>query len=201
MSTGEGAACVDATPPDDHELWAAAGGGDRGVSKAAFTTLYHRHAGAVWRHAYRLTGTPAAAEDVLAATFLTAWRRRAEVRFVAESARPWLLTVAGNEARTEWRRSTRHERLARRVGAAPAVRDHSEAVVTRLDDRRRLRLVLDALESLSTEHREVVELCMIAEVPQADAARALGIRESTLRSRIRRARARLRTLLAEEELR
>jgi RNA polymerase sigma factor (sigma-70 family) len=200
MSTREGAACVDAPRPDDHELWAAAGDADRRTSRAAFSTLYERHADAVWRHAHRLTGSRTAAEDVLAATFLTAWRRRAEVRFVADSARPWLLTVAGNEARTEWRRSVRHERLVRRVGAAPSVRDHSDAVVAQLDDRRRLHLVLDALQGLSTEHREVVELCVIAEVPQPDAARALGIRESTLRSRIRRARARLRAVLAEEDL-
>jgi RNA polymerase sigma factor (sigma-70 family) len=200
MSTREGAACVGAPPPDDHELWAAARGGDRGTAKAAFTALFHRHADAVWRHAHQLTGTRTGAEDVLAATFLTAWRRRAEVRFAADSARPWLLAVAGNEARTEYRRSLRHERLSRRVGPAPAVRDHSDAVVAQLDDRRRLHRVLDALEGLSTEHREVVELCMIAEVSQADAARALGIGESTLRSRIRRARARLRALLAEEEL-
>jgi RNA polymerase sigma factor (sigma-70 family) len=200
MSTREGAACVGAPPPDDHELWAAAGDADRRTSRAAFSTLYERHADAVWHHAHRLTGSRTAAEDVLAATFLTAWRRRAEVRFVADSARPWLLTVAGNEARTEWRRSVRHERLARRVGAAPSVRDHSDAVVAQLDDRRRLHLVLDALQGLSTEHREVVELCVIAEVPQPDAARALGIRESTLRSRLRRARTRLRAVLAEEEL-
>lgn len=188
-----------ATPLDDHSLWAAAGDDDRDTSTAAFTTLYHRHADAVWRHAYRLTGTRAGAEDVLAATFLTAWRRRSEVRFVADSARPWLLTVAGNEARTEWRRSVRHDRLAHRVGPAPAVRDHSDAVVAQLDDRRRLHRVLEALDGLSTAHREVVELCMIAELPQPDAARALGIPEVTLRSRIHRARARLRALLAEED--
>jgi RNA polymerase sigma-70 factor, ECF subfamily len=199
MSTREGAARVGATPLDDHSLWAAAGDGDRDTATAAFTAIYHRHADAVWRHAYRLTGTRAAAEDVLAATFLTAWRRRSEVRFVADSARPWLLTVAGNEARTEWRRSVRHDRLAHRVGPAPAVRDHSDAVVARLDDRRRLHRVLEALDGLSSAHREVVELCMIAELPQPDAARALGIPEVTLRSRIHRARARLRALLAEED--
>src|SRR3954471_3256567 len=121
MSMREGAARMDAPPLDDHSLWAAAGDGDR----AALTALYHRHADAVWRHAYRLTGTRTAAEDVLAATFLTAWRRRSQVRFAADSARPWLLAVPGNEARTEWRRSPRHERLARRVGAVPAQGDHS----------------------------------------------------------------------------
>jgi len=200
MGTQEGAARVDATPPDDHELWRAAGGDDPDAAAAAFTALYHRHADAVWRYAYRLTGTRAGAEDVLAATFLTAWRRRADVRFVADSARPWLLAVTGNEARTEWRRSARHDRLAERMGAAPAVGDHADAVVARLDDRSRLRRLRDALSQLSDEHREVVELCMIAELPQADAARALGIREVTLRSRIHRARARLRALLGEEEL-
>jgi RNA polymerase sigma-70 factor (ECF subfamily) len=197
MSMREGAARVDAAAlgdQSDHTLWAAAADGD----PDAFTALYHRHADAVWRHAYRLTGTRTAAEDVLAATFLTAWRRRAQVRFAADSARPWLLAVAGNEARTEWRRSARHERLARRVGAAPPHGDHSDAVVARLDDRRRLHRVRDALEGLSEKHREVVELCMVAEVPQPDAARALGIPEATLRSRIHRARAKLRDLLVEE---
>ncbi len=194
MSTEEGVAGVAAAPDDDHTLWAAAGNGDR----QAFTALYHRHADAVWRHAHRLTGSPTAAEDVLAATFLTAWRRRSDVRFAADSARPWLLAVAGNEARTERRRSGRHERLAHRVGAAPAVRDHSDAVVAQIDDRRRLHRVLAALDELSADHRAVVELCMIAELPQADTARALGIPEATVRSRIHRARARLRVLLAEE---
>ncbi|WP_308257675.1 RNA polymerase sigma factor [Pseudonocardia lacus] len=188
---------MDAGSLDDHTLWAAAAGGDGD----AFTALYHRHADAVWRHAYRLTGTRSTAEDVLAATFLTAWRRRSELRFAADSARPWLLAVAGNEARTEWRRSARHERLARRVGAAPAERDHSDAVVARLDDRRRLHRVLEALGGLPDRLREAAELCMVAGVPQADAARALGIAEVTLRSRVHRARARLRAQLAEEELR
>jgi len=191
-----GAAALGADP-SDHTLWAAAAEGDR----EAFTALYHRHADAVWRHAHRLTGTRTAAEDVLAATFLTAWRRRSQVRFAADSARPWLLAVAGNEARTEWRRSARHDRLTHRVGAAPAQDDHSDAVVARLDDRRRLHRVLEALASLPDRHREAVELCMIAEVPQPAAARALGVPEATLRSRIHRARARLRTLLAEEEQR
>jgi RNA polymerase sigma factor (sigma-70 family) len=109
--------------------------------------------------------------------------------------------VAGNEARTEWRRSARHERLVQRIGSAPVAGDHADAVGARLDDRRRMRRVLVALAELSAEHRDVVELCVIAEVSQPDAARAFGIRETTLRSRLHRARARLRALIADEELR
>lgn len=194
MSPDGGTVPVRATAPDDHTLWAAARDGDR----EAFATLYRRHADAVWQQAYRLTGSRTAAEDVVAETFCTAWRRRSEVRFTADSARPWLLAVAGNEARNDRRRTARDERLAQRVGPARSVRDHSDAVLARLDDRRRLHRLLSALDRLSTAHREVVELCMVAEVPHADAAHALGIPVNTLRTRIHRARAKLRTLLDEE---
>lgn len=195
MTNSQGLSRAPAAPhAGDHELWAAAQGGDRD----AFTEIYHRHAEAVWSHAHRLTASRSAAEDVLAATFLTAWRRRGEVRFTASSARPWLLTVAANEARTEWRRTNRHRRLSSRVGPAPDVVDHSDAVVASLDDRRRVHAVLAAIERLSSSHREVVTLCLVAGVPHADAARALAIPEATLRSRLHRARARLRTLLTED---
>jgi len=116
----------------DGELWSAAALGDR----VAFTELYHRHADAVWRLAMRMTGSRAVAEDVLAATFLAAWRRRADVRLV--------------------------------------------------------HAVLAAVAALPAGQRDVVALCLIAEVPQADAAKALGITQVTLRSRLHRARAQLR---------
>ncbi len=193
MTTSEGAVRLPA-PPGEAELWAAAQRGDR----AAFTALYHQHAAAVWSQAYRLTVTLPAAEDVLAATFLTAWRRRGDVRLVDGTALPWLLTVASNEARTDWRRTTRHKRLKLRVGPPPDVSDHADTVVASLDDRRRLHQVIAAIAELPTGQREAVALCLVAEVSHADAARALGISEVTLRSRIHRARTRLRTLLPEE---
>jgi DNA-directed RNA polymerase specialized sigma24 family protein len=80
MTTSEGAPRA-AAPPGEEDaggedaLWAAA----RNADRQAFTELYHRHADAVWRHAHRLTSSPTVAEDVLAATFLTTWRRRGEV--------------------------------------------------------------------------------------------------------------------------
>jgi RNA polymerase sigma factor (sigma-70 family) len=194
MTTSEGVSPM-AAPASDPELWALARSGDRG----AFAELYHRHAESVWQHGYRLTASRTAAEDVLSATFLTAWRRRGEVRFVAASARPWLLAVAANEARTEWRRSTRHRRLADRVGPPPDVVDHSDQVVASLDDRRRVHDVLAAVADLPAGQRAAVALCLVAEVSHADAARALGIPETTLRSRLHRARARLRDVLPEED--
>jgi RNA polymerase sigma-70 factor (ECF subfamily) len=194
MTTSEGASRAIAPPGDDVALWAAARAGDQ----EAFAELYHRHADPVWRHAHRLTGSPTAAEDVLAATFLTTWRRRAEVRLAGGSVRPWLLAVAGNEARTEWRRRHRGLRLLRRVGPAPHVDDHSDAVVASLDDRRRVREVLSAVAALPAAQREAVALCLIGEVPYAEAAQVLGVPEATLRSRVHRARTALRSVLPEE---
>jgi RNA polymerase sigma-70 factor, ECF subfamily len=194
MTTGEGAPPATAPPGEDVGLWAAARHGD----PDAFAELYHRHADPVWRHAHRLTGSPTAAEDVLAATFLVTWRRRAEVQLAGGSLRAWLLAVAGNEARTEWRRTHRRHRLLRRVGPAPHVDDHSDGVVESLDDRRRVREVLAAVAALPAAQRAAVALCLVGDVPYAEAAQVLGVPEATLRSRVHRARATLRTVVPEE---
>lgn len=195
MTTRSGAAAAAHAPPgSDGALWRAVQDGDRD----AFTVLYHRHADAVWNHAYRLTASRPIAEDALAATFLAAWRRRAEVTFEADSARPWLLAVATNEVRTEWRRTTRHRRLVGKVGPTPDVRDHADSVVASLDGRRRVHAVVAAIQKLPAGQRAAVALCLVAEMDTADAARALGVTEATVRSRIHRARIRLRSMLPEE---
>jgi RNA polymerase sigma-70 factor (ECF subfamily) len=187
-------AAAPAPPGSDAALWRAAQDGDRD----AFTALYHRHADAVWNHARRLTASRSAAEDVLAATFLAAWRRRGEVAFDAVTARPWLLAVAANEVRTHWRRNQRQQRVAWRVGPPPDVHDHADGVVASLDGRRRVHAVLAAIQDLPAGQRDAVALCLVGEVSPAEAAVALGVSEATVRSRIHRARLRLRAALGEE---
>jgi hypothetical protein len=81
-------------------------------------TLFGRHARAVHNHVFRLTGSWSLAEEIVQATFLTAWQRRADIRLVDSSPLPWLLVTAGNHARSEQRTLTRWRRrpaaLARR---------------------------------------------------------------------------------------
>ncbi|WP_020673489.1 RNA polymerase sigma factor [Amycolatopsis nigrescens] len=177
----------------DAELWRRAVLGDR----AAFGELFERHVQAVWNHAYRLTGSWAQAEDLTSTTFLTAWRKRSEVTLVRASALPWLFTVAGNLARTERRGAGRRLRLLSRVPAPSAVGDHAESVAERLDGEVRLRKLGAALRKLPKAQRQAVELCLLGELPIADAAQLLGVEEVTVRSRISRARARLRVILEE----
>ncbi|MEV0679512.1 RNA polymerase sigma factor [Actinosynnema sp. NPDC050436] len=175
----------------DADLWAR---GDR----AAFAALFDRHAEAVWNHCYRLTASWATAEDLTSATFLAAWRRRAEVTLVRDSALPWLYTVAGNLARTEFRRLGRFRRALRRVPDRGVVPDHAERVISSVDDDRELRRVLEAVRGMPAAEREAVELCLLGELSTAEAAGVLGVAEVSVRSRISRARARLRAGRVEE---
>lgn len=83
----------------DAELWRDAASG----SDATFEALFHRHASAVYNYCFRRVGNWSTAEDLMAATFLEAWRRREEIRLSHESLRPWLLGVATNLIRNDRR--------------------------------------------------------------------------------------------------
>ncbi|KOV89914.1 RNA polymerase sigma factor [Nocardia sp. NRRL S-836] len=185
---------ADVGPPPDPRLWEQIAQGDH----AAFTELFERHAEAVWNYAYRLTASWSQAEDLLSATFLTAWRTRGQARLVRDSALPWLYTVTANRARTEWRASRRALRLVGRL-APQHERDHADEVATRTDAQRRLATVVAAIAKLPPSEREIAQLCLLGEVSTADAAALLGIAESSVRSRVARTRARLRALTGEEQ--
>ncbi|SER06076.1 RNA polymerase sigma-70 factor, ECF subfamily [Lentzea xinjiangensis] len=184
--------CADVGPPDTL-LWERIAKGDH----AAFTELFERHAEAVWNYAYRLTASWTQAEDLLSATFLTAWRKRGEARLVRDSALPWLYAVTANRARTEWRASRRALRLVAKL-VPPDERDHADEVAARTDAQRRLALVVAAIATLSPSEREIAQLCLLGDVSTADAATLLGIAESSVRARVSRTRAHLRALLPED---
>src|SRR5213592_3747202 len=106
----------------DAQLWQQAVQG----SEAAFSELFHRHVQRLWNHGYRLTGSWALAEDLTSATFLTAWRKRATIELVRDSALPWLYTVMGNLARDEFRGQRRRLRLLSKVPTPVAAPDHAD---------------------------------------------------------------------------
>ncbi|GLY70659.1 DNA-directed RNA polymerase sigma-70 factor [Amycolatopsis taiwanensis] len=178
----------------DSDLWLRAARGDN----AAFTTLFERHAQSVWNHTYRLTGSWTSAEDLTSSTFLIAWRKRGKVVLVRDSLLPWLYTVAGNLARTEYRGANRRLRLLRRIPDPPVVSDHADAVAEQVDGAERLRQVIDAVHALPRAQRQVVELCLLGDLPIADAAELLEVAEVTVRAHLSRARAQLRALMEEK---
>jgi RNA polymerase sigma-70 factor (ECF subfamily) len=158
--------------------------------------FFDRHARAVYNHAFRLTGSWSLAEEIVQATFLTAWQRRADIRLTDGSPLPWLLVTAGNHARTEQRTLTRWRRRLLHAPAAETAADPADDVAGRLDDERRMRDVLDAMRKLPPAEREAVALCLWSGVGYPEASAVLGISETAVRSRVSRARSRLTSLLA-----
>jgi RNA polymerase sigma factor (sigma-70 family) len=175
--------------PTDAELWRLAASGE----PAAFGVLFERHGRAVYNFCFRRTANWAAAEDLTSIVFLEAWRRRSEVRLNDGRALPWLLGVATNVLRNR-RRSERRHRAA--LARLPLERgpDFADDVDGRLDDERRMRETLSAVAKLPGREQEVIALCAWGGLSYEDAALALRLPVGTVRSRLSRARARLREL-------
>jgi RNA polymerase sigma-70 factor (ECF subfamily) len=175
----------------DQELWSLAVGEHAG---AAFGELFERHADRVYTHCFRRTGSWSMAEDLTSVVFLEAWRRRQDVRFSGDSALPWLLGVATNAARNAQRSLRRHKLLLAKLPPPGAEPDIAPEAAARVDHERQVAELHTAMQRLSRAQRDVLSLCDEAGLSYAEAAVALSIPEGTVRSRLSRARERLRGL-------
>lgn len=169
----------------------------RSGEPAAFEILFDACANAVFAHAVRLCGDRSLAEDVVATTFLEAWRLRGRVDADGGSLRPWLLGIATNALRNHRRTRRRYDALLTRVPPPAPVTDIADEVAGRLDDAARLQAARDAIGRLRRAEQEVVALCVWSGLDYAAAAEALGVPIGTVRSRLSRARRRLAAELAE----
>jgi RNA polymerase sigma-70 factor (ECF subfamily) len=165
----------------------------------AFGELFDAHARAVYRHGLRLTGDRILAEDVVSTTFLQAWRLRGRIDADGASLRPWLLAIATNVVRNVNRKHRRDRGLIARMVARDEEPDFADDVATQLDGERELATVRAAVAALRPAEREVIALCVWAELDYASAARVLGVPIGTVRSRLSRARKRLQRLRGEPE--
>lgn len=177
--------------PDDRELWRRAAIGD----SDAFGQIFDRHADSVYNHVFRRLADWSEAEDLTSAVFLQAWRRRTEVVIDRETVLPWLLGIANNALRNSGRARRRYhaalDRLGRDALTSGGGADHADEAAARLDAERRMAELRTAVNGLPRHEREVIELCVWAELDQQAAAVALGVAVGTVKSRLHRARARL----------
>jgi RNA polymerase sigma-70 factor (ECF subfamily) len=175
-------------PPglSDATLLAACALGDG----AALGALFDRHHRSVERFIGRLAHSSAAElADLVQTTFIEV--NRTARAFKGRSAvRTWIFGIAANvvrhHVRGEVRRRALHAEatsLAVTTGGAP-----DETVV----HRQLLRRLGDALAALPSVLRETFVLCDLEDVPGAEAARVLGVREGTIWWRLHEARKRLR---------
>ncbi|MFT2017350.1 sigma-70 family RNA polymerase sigma factor [Streptomyces sp. 796.1] len=170
----------------------------RSGDRDALGELYDEHAQVLYRYALRVTGDWAEAEDVVSATFLEAWRGREKLRPGEESLRPWLLGIATNIMRRNARARRRRDVALARVPERGSVPDFVDDLVTHLADTEQLRVARAALARLRRRDREVFMLVVWAGLDYAAAAEVLGVPVGTVRSRLSRARGRLRELAAAE---
>lgn len=171
----------------DAALWLRSCNGDGD----AFGQLFDRHYLEVYRRCLSLTGNVAAAEDLVSAVFLQAWRRRHVVQ-LDPSILPWLIGVSTNLAKNHWRATRRYRRLIDQLPPPPSSPDHAEATVDQVDNRARIRQVERTLRTLPEAERVVVRLCAVGGMTQAEAAAVLGIPVGTVKTRLARARDKLR---------
>ena len=146
-----------------------------------FAVLFDRHFDAIHGYAQRRVG-PDLADEIAAETFTRAFDRRRRYDSSRGDARPWLLGIATNLLRHHWRSERRRlDAYARGSG-----REHHE-----LPGPIAAELVA-ALKALPRREREPLLLLAWADLSYEEIAAALGAPVGTVRSRISRARARLR---------
>jgi RNA polymerase sigma factor (sigma-70 family) len=159
----------------------------------AFVVVFERHFDAVFRYLRRRVGRERA-EELAAETFTTAFAVRHRFDSNAWSARPWLFGIAVNLLRHHYRREERELRAYARNGVDPL--DFEERALETLEAAAAAPYVAEALLELPSAEREALLLYAWADLSYAEIAEALEIPVGTVRSRLNRARRRVRELLA-----
>ncbi len=168
----------------------------------AFDILVSRYKDSLSNYLYRFLGDAKEVEDMLQETFLRVYRNRHSYRRIARFS-TWLYTIAGNLARSEYRKRKR-----RRIYSIQAKNRNEEEYEVEIPDEsfspmRHLNRVSqneqiqDALKQISPEFREVVVLRDIQQLTYEEIADITGLPMGTVKSRINRGRTRLQKLLAE----
>ena len=179
---------------DDRTLVGRIAGGD----ETAFELAYDRHGSLLFGSLVRFLGDREAAAEVVQDAFLALWRRADSFDSSAGSLPGWLLAIARHRAIDRLRGETRRPALAP-VALLDDARDSDPHLdPAGLTDRRWADSVVRTMVSeLPEAERHVVALAYADGLSQAAIADRLGVPIGTVKSRTRRALARLRTRLVE----
>ncbi len=161
-----------------------------------FTTLFRRHAPHIQRYVTRRLG-PDVADDIVAETFLLAFRQRDRYDRSRADARPWLYGIATNLIGRHRRAELRLYRALARTGADPVMEPFTDRVDDRVSARTACRGLAATLASLPAASRDTLLLVAWGDLSYDEVAMALGVPVGTVRSRLSRARSKLRRALGE----
>ncbi len=169
-------------------------------SVEAFDLLVSRYKDPLTNYLYRFLGDARESEDLLQETFMRVFRNRHSYRRIARFS-TWLYTIAGNLARSEYRKRRR-----RKVQSIQSInRDSEEYEIEIPDDTFRPdadangtisdEYVMDALREIPDDFREVVILRDVQQLSYEEIAEITGLPMGTVKSRINRGRTKLQALL------
>ncbi|MER5621687.1 RNA polymerase sigma factor [Streptosporangium sp. NPDC002544] len=161
-----------------------------------FSAIFDTYFGEIHRYVAQRLGTDAA-EDIVAETFLTAFRKRAQYDPSRAGVRAWLYGIATNLIGRHRRVEVRTLRALGRHGPDPDTPGHEEHVAVRVSAESLRPSLAAALAGLHQRDRDVLLLVALAGLSHEEIATALGIPYGTVGSRLNRARKKLRATLGE----
>ncbi len=166
----------------------------------AFDILVGRYKDPLTNYIYRFLGDMKECEDLLQETFLRVYRNRHSYRRIARFS-TWLYTIAGNLARSEYRKRKR-----RRISSLQSVNKNDEEYEMEVPDETfspdkdtessiQDFYIQEALAQIPEEFREVVVLRDVQQLSYEEIAEITGLPMGTVKSRINRGRTKLQILL------
>jgi RNA polymerase sigma-70 factor (ECF subfamily) len=156
----------------------------------AIREVYQAYGRLVYAVAYKVLCDSSLAEDATQQTFLQAWRAAASYDPTRELG-PWLATIARRAAISLYRRDRRHEDINNVDPSDPRLATLPPSVEQLYD----VWEVRRALQSLSSQERELIQLQHYRELSHSEIAEHLSIPIGTVKSRTYRAHRRLAGLL------
>jgi len=163
--------------------------------------VYSEHADGLFGYLARRVGRDLA-EDLLADTFVEAMASGSSFDPERGSMRAWLFGIASNLVRRHWRTEERRLRALTRDAASPVTGIDPlltvTGVVDRVDAATQAEALIGELGRLEDVDRELLALTGWESMSSAEAGAVVGMNAATVRSRVRRARARLRAATEQE---
>ena len=172
------------------------GQGDR----QSFETLYDRFSRVLFSTAYRVLNNQQAAEDVLQDVFVQIWEKAPLFDPTRGKPMTWAITLTRNKAidrlRSTVRRGRLQDEIQRESQTSEQFDDRSSFDALASEDTG--KIVREAIQKLSKDQRQAIELAYFSSLTQTEIAGRLNEPLGTIKARIRRGMTRLRDLLGPE---
>ena len=168
--------------------------------RRGFEELYDRFSGVLFTTAYRVLNNQEAAEDVLQDVFIQIWEKAPLYDPTRGKPMTWAVTLTRNKAIDRLRSTVRRNRLQDDV-------EREAETFEQFDDRSSFdavasgetsKLVREAIQKLSKDQREAIELAFFSSLTQTEIAERLGEPLGTIKARIRRGMMKLKDVISPE---